>query len=313
MPSHARTLRGVIRDGTLDDIARAAALRQRAWPESIVTEEGTRHWLASAPERAELALLAWEEDDELLGWATAARNWWASAPDGGILSITVDPSRRREGIGTALAEAADEHLDRLGVRTTRAGSLDEPGARALAARRGFTQLAASAVSSVDPRTVEPRPVPAGVELVPLAALDDSAPIHALDMELSRDIPNENFEAIALEEWESLFWRSPLIDDDASLVALVDGQLAGLTMIRIDRPSGRAQNNLCGVRRPYRGRGLALLLKSHSLRRAAELGATIALTDNDETNAPMLAVNRRLGYGPFARRLEWERTAPTGSA
>ena len=96
------------------------------------------------------------------------------------------------------------------------------------------------------------------------------------------------------------------------MALVDGQLAGLTMIRIDRPSGRAQNNLCGVRRPYRGRGLALLLKSHSLRRAAELGATIALTDNDETNAPMLAVNKRLGYGPFARRLEWERAAATRS-
>jgi GNAT superfamily N-acetyltransferase len=91
------------------------------------------------------------------------------------------------------------------------------------------------------------------------------------------------------------------DNDASLVALVDGQLAGLTMIRIDRPSGRAQNNLCGVRRLYRGRGLAALLESHSLRRAAELGATIALTDNDETNAPMLAMNERIGYRPFARR------------
>jgi len=27
---------------------------------------------------------------------------------------------------------------------------------------------------------------------------------------------------------------------------------------------------------------------------------------------MLAVNRRLGYGPFARRLEWERAAATTS-
>jgi GNAT superfamily N-acetyltransferase len=101
----------------------------------------------------------------------------------------------------------------------------------------------------------------------------------------------------------------LVDDEASLVALVDGELAGITMIRVDRPSGRAQNNLCGVRRRYRGRGLALLLKSHSLRRAAELGATIVLTDNDETNAPMLAVNTRLGYRPYARRLEWERVKP----
>jgi GNAT superfamily N-acetyltransferase len=300
----------VIREGTLDDIPRAAALRQRSWPESIVTEDGMRHWIASVPERAELALLAWEEGRTLLGWATAARNWWSSDPDGGILAITVDPSHRRRGIGTALAEAADGHLGRLGVRTTRAGSLDEPGARALAARRGFSELAASTVSGVDPRTVEPRRVPAGVELVPLAALDDPAPIHALDMELSRDIPNEDFEAIGLDEWKHLFWESPLIDGEASLVAFVDGELAGLTMIRVHPASGRAQNNLCGVRRAYRGRGLALLLKSHSLRRAAELGATIALTDNDETNAPMLAVNRRLGYSPFACRLEWERSPAT---
>ena len=104
---------------------------------------------------------------ELRGWATAARNWWSSDPQGGILAITVDGSHRGEGIGTALAEAADEHLGRLGVRTTRAGSLDEPGARALASRRGFEEIAAATVSGVDPRTVEPRPIPAGVELVPL--------------------------------------------------------------------------------------------------------------------------------------------------
>jgi GNAT superfamily N-acetyltransferase len=298
----------VLREGTLDDIARAAALRQRAWPESIVTEEGMRHWLAGIPSRAGHTLLAWEDAGELLGWAHAGRSWWHADPAAGMLSLTVDPSRRGEGIGTALAEAADEHLARLGVGTTRAGSRDEPAARALASRRGFTEIAAATVSGVDPRTVEPRPVPAGIELVPLAELDDPKPIYELDLELSQDIPNEDFDAIELEDWRAQFWRSPLIDDDASLVALVDGELAGMTMIRVDRPSGRAQNNLCGVRRPHRGRGLALLLKSHSLRRAAELGATIVLTDNDETNAPMLAVNTRLGYRPYARRLEWERAA-----
>ena len=90
------------------------------------------------------------------------------------------------------------------------------------------------------------------------------------------------------------------------MAYVDGRLAALTMLRVDRPSGRAQNNLTATRREYRGRGLARLLKSHSLHRAAEAGATRAITDNDETNAPMLAVNTALGYRPFARRVEWER-------
>ena len=303
----------MLREGTVDDIPRAAALRQRAWPESIVTEEGMRHWLSGIPARAEHALFAWDDGGELLGWGHAGRSWWHADPATGILSITVDPSRQGQGIGTALAEAADEHLARLEVRTSRAGSLDEPAARALASSRGFTEIAAATVSGLDPRGVEPRPLPAGVQLVPLAELDDPEPVYELDLEVGEDIPNDDFDAIELEDWKAQFWRSPLIDDEASLVALVDGELAGMTMIRVDRPSGRAQNNLCGVRRRYRGRGLALLLKSHSLRRAAELGATIALTDNDETNAPMLAVNRRLGYRPYTRRLEWERAAAAATS
>ena len=104
----------------------------------------------------------------------------------------------------------------------------------------------------------------------------------------------------------------MIDRDASVVALVDGALASMTMIRVDRPSGRAQNNLAGTRRPYRKRGLATLVKSHSLVRSAALGATIAVTSNEERNAPMLAVNTRLGYRPFTRRLEWERTSYAAS-
>src|SRR3954467_5626557 len=101
--------------------------------------------------------------------------------------------------------------------------------------------------------------------------------------------------MTLEQWTGRFWRSVLADDDGSLVAYVDGELAALTMLRVDRPTHRAQNNLPGDRRAYRGRGLARLPKSHSLHRAAEAGATIAFTANDETNAPKLAVNRELGY------------------
>ena len=266
-----------------------------------------RHSLGAVPARAEQAMFAFEERGEIVGWATSGRSWWHPDPGAGILAISVEPSRRGEGIGSALAEAADDHLARLAIRTTRTRSLDEPAARALARRRGFAQVAAMTVSGVDPRTVEPLPVPTGVELIPFAELDDPLAVYELDLEVSQDIPNEEYDTIELDEWAAEFWNTPLVDRDASFAALVDGELAGVTMIRVDRPSGRAQNNLCGVRRPYRGRGLALLLKSHSLRRAAELGATIALTDNDETNAPMLAVNTRLGYTPFARRLEWERS------
>jgi GNAT superfamily N-acetyltransferase len=296
----------VIREGTLDDVPRAAAMRQRAWPDLIVTADGMRHALEHAPARAQVAMFAYEEGDDIVGWATASHDWVQSDPARGQLAVAVDPERRGAGIGGALAEAADAHLAAIGMTSARAGSLDEPAARALAARLGFRQIGASSVSAVDPRTVEPVPVPAGVTLVAFGEIEDPRPVYELDLEASRDIPNETFDGVTFEEWRSEFWRTPLVDDDASLAAYVDGELAAMTMIRIDRPSGRAQNNLAGTRQRFRGRGLATLLKSHSLRRAAALGATIATTGNDETNAPMLAVNAKLGYRPFARHLEWER-------
>ena len=57
-------------------------------------------------------------------------------------------------------------------------------------------------------------------------------------------------------------------------------------------------------RAYRGRGLGLLVKQHSLARAAELGITSVVTQNDDTNAPMLAINRRLGYQPCGAGHSW---------
>ena len=40
--------------------------------------------------------------------------------------------------------------------------------------------------------------------------------------------------------------------------------------------------------------------------ATAKGVTMALTDNDESNAPMLAVNDKLGYEPVATRLVFSR-------
>jgi len=53
--------------------------------------------------------------------------------------------------------------------------------------------------------------------------------------------------------------------------------------------------MTATRRDRRGRGLATLAKTASARRAARLGITRIVTGNDRANAPMLAVNRRLGF------------------
>lgn len=57
--------------------------------------------------------------------------------------------------------------------------------------------------------------------------------------------------------------------------------------------------MAAPRRDRRRRGLATLAKVESSRRAAALGMTRILTSNDRENAPMLAVNRKLGFNETA--------------
>jgi RimJ/RimL family protein N-acetyltransferase len=58
------------------------------------------------------------------------------------------------------------------------------------------------------------------------------------------------------------------------------------------------NDMTGTLRSFRGRGLARLAKLCQLEWAARNGIVSVVTENDETNAPMLAVNTRLGYRRF---------------
>jgi GNAT superfamily N-acetyltransferase len=296
-----------IRVATLDDLPAAAAVRASAVADAIITAEGMRTWVADLPEAAGLLLLAAEVAGQVIGWCTASRNTFGSDPGTGMLDVTVLPDHQRRGTGTRLLTSGLGHLAGIGVHTVRAFSPDGPAQRAVAARFGFVEVQASSTSALDPRTVEPLPVPEGVTLRSFGEIEDPRPLYELDLEVSRDVPgDEDFAAMTLEQWSTRFWHTVVADDEASLAAYVDGDLAALTMLRVDRPSRRAQNNLTGTRRAYRGRGLARLLKTHSLHRAARAGAIIAFTVNDESNAAMLAVNRELGYRHSSRRIDWER-------
>lgn len=299
-----------IRVATATDVGAGAAVRASAVVDVIVTAEGMSTWLTNLPEEAAVRMLVAEVDDEAVGWCTAVRNVFSGDGSSGILDVTVRPEHRRRGLGAELAARGLDHLDGLGLLSVRGSSEDDAGPRALAERLGFTVVHASSMSAVDPREVPPLPVPEGVTLRSFAEVGDPRPLYELDLEVSGDVPGElAFDAITLEQWAGQFWGTVAADMEASLAAYVDGELAALTMLRVDRPSGRAQNNLTATRRPFRGRGLARLIKSHSLHRAAEAGATVAFTGNDETNAAMLAVNRSLGYRHSSRWLEWERRAP----
>jgi len=302
----------VIRDALIDDAPRAAELFALVNPEFVTSTAGVRHFMETCPREARRRWWCAEHDGEIVGWASVGLVTDTSEEGVGWISLTVHPEQRRHGIGSELAALADEHAASIGVRRllawSRAGDRIEEFARS----QGFTQTGSHDMLVVDPRTVAAPDPPPGVELLPCSAFEhDPTPIHHVDTVSVLDEPGEvTFDDIPLERWLRNHWAHPLLDRDASFVAVVDGVPATVTFIQTDRERRRGSNNGTGTLPEYRGRGLATLAKRASLSRAAALGITAAYTGNDVTNAPMLAINRKLGYAPRSTMLDWAKTLVT---
>ena len=297
-----------IRPITIDDASAVAELIAATHPSMWVTAAGVRTWMATTPERARHRQWAIEDSSSLVGWANAGLNAETTEPHAARAGVMVHPTRRREGLGTSLWNEVEAHLRTLDARhVTTMGTESEESRRFMAAR-GFDVTLVDRTSGLDPRTLPlPPPPPVGVELRRFAAIDDPRVVFELDVEAVRDIPTDQpWDDIRFDEWLERTWHYPNTDQDASLVAFVDGEPAGFTILLIAPETLLAASAMTGVSRQFRGRGLSELLKRHALTCAAAKGVTMALTENDESNAPMLAVNDKLGYRPIASRLVFSR-------
>ena len=299
----------MLRDATIDDAAAAVRLLTIVSPEMVFSVEGFRHNWASSPPEAWRTAWCVEDGDELVGWAVATLMVETSEPGVGWIGVNVHPDRRRTGLGSALLATAERHATEIGMTRVLSFSRGDDPSASFARSRGYDQTASNEILVIDPREVEPPVPPEGVELKPYTAfVDDPRPIYHVDTTSVLDEPGEaRFDAITYDSWLERLWRNPALDHDASMVTLVDGVAVATTMLDTDRPSGRGQNNNTGTLPEHRGRGLATLAMQASLVRAAQLGCTVVYTGNDVTNAPMLAINRKLGYRLCTMLLSWGKT------
>jgi GNAT superfamily N-acetyltransferase len=101
--------------------------------------------------------------------------------------------------------------------------------------------------------------------------------------------------MSFEEFDQRICGATWFQPAGQLVAIDGDRFIGLCAVRLPSDGNEAYNLMTGVLREYRGRGIAIALKLHGIRYAREHGAERISTHNDSKNAPMLAINRRLGY------------------
>jgi GNAT superfamily N-acetyltransferase len=151
------------------------------------------------------------------------------------------------------------------------------------------------MQALDLATAELPPEPAGV--VSLAEAG-AASIRDLYAQAMADIPGQTpRQPVNDEEFRRQVAESEIVDRDASVVLLENGEAVAFAIVVGAPEADRAGAQMTGVRADRRGRGLAQAVKAASLHRARAAGYSTMLTANDVGNAPMLAINRKLGFEP----------------
>jgi GNAT superfamily N-acetyltransferase len=306
----------VIREFEWSDLEGAVALLRDVYPAFVSSPESFAHRMRSEPQRARRRWWVADEGGRIVGWATSGMHIGTPRGDVSWLGVSVHPGSRRRGVGGELFAIAEAHATALGARKLLTDSRDDPHSVRFAECRGFRNTHTQNVSAVDPTTIDFAELPTlraaaeatGLRLAPFTKLGDRVEaIYAADMETTQDIPmDEPMAHIPFDEWRTAHWENPLRSPETSWAVLDGERVVSFTMLRVDPASGRALTDMTGTLREYRGRGLARLVKLASLETAVKLGVTRVITENDRTNAPMLALNQRLGFRPYAALLSWTR-------
>jgi GNAT superfamily N-acetyltransferase len=300
MPAMTRT--STIRQFRPSDAEEVAELLFALAPANVRTAAWLRDRQLCEPDRARRRSWVAVENNSLIAFATAVRGWYGGEFDTGRIEIWVHPEFRRRGLGTELWETAVAHLavGRLTVEID-----DDPAGLAFVEQRGFAQFDSEVISRVEPRraNLEQRSHRGFAVL----ALDE---VRGSDTELFEFYgaaggltPGAPENRVRFDEWRRFILGNPLLDGEGSVVVVdEEGRIVSLSWLLVDHERRRAENEWTATLPELRGRGLARLAKSVTIRWAADQGLAEIVTGNDPDNLPMRELNRRLGYEElFVRR------------
>jgi len=282
--------------------ARSLEIYNTVWPSEAVTPERAASWQASLADHADFLA---DVDGEDVGSAVAAVA--PSRLSTCFALVTVLAATRRRGAGGALYAAVSEWARErdLSEIETRAAA-DDAASIEFGRRRGLEEHSRETGLELDLRTaaVPLLAPPDGIEITTLAARPEAAAaVYGVSIEANPDVPGyEDFVSPPLEAWLEHHLLDPQTPPDAIFLAVAGEEVVGYAKLRLDAQPGSATHAMTGVKRAWRGRGVATALKSAQIAWAKERGLERLATTNELRNAPMRRVNERLGYRPVPGRV-----------
>ncbi|MEO5633923.1 GNAT family N-acetyltransferase [Gaiella sp.] len=226
---------------------------------------------------------------------------WHAEPGICQLEVSVLESRRGHGLGAALLERLSA-WGLAGDQSAADGTIDELDAASLAwaEGRGFTEVGRNSTLRLDlARVARPEiDPPDGIVITSWADRPDAIRgMYEVACETYPDVPGEELSEMApFEKWRDNDLEGSSDRPEATFVALAEAEVVGYAKLSLSEALPTvAFHDITGVRRSWRGRGIAGALKRAEIAWAIDNGYAALRTFNEERNAPIRALNERHGY------------------
>jgi GNAT superfamily N-acetyltransferase len=310
------------------DVVGLAAAMSAMWADLV---PGERAWSVDAfvwgsrlrhPPQVHRRFLAREDDGAVAGWGEV--EWRATEPGFATLRLAVRPAHRRRGHGRALAAAAIVEARAAGRTSALVEvAVDTP----LEAACRDAGLVADLAGEVNDAPADAAPTEllegwiAAGEAVPgysLVTYDDVCPDDLAEAftkvrHVMNDAPAyegeapQRFDVPELRAVEASFTAAHMSWWEVGIRHDATGEIVGLSDLFLPeaRPWLGMQGDT-GVRADHRGQGLGAWMKAvnHLRARRERPGLEHYRTYNAAVNAPMLRINRALGYRPSVTLRGW---------
>ncbi|MBM4363869.1 MAG: GNAT family N-acetyltransferase, partial [Deltaproteobacteria bacterium] len=225
---------------------------------------------------------------------------WHSEPGVGTAEAWTVPAARGRGVGQELYERMLAWAVARGCLAVDTNVVeDDPASLAWAERRGFRRIGSTSFRVLDLAGAAPDVRrPEGIEIATWAERPGiERDLYAVFCEASPDVPGHGHAAVPpFERWLAHDMKGASDRSDAVFVAFAGGEVVGYAKLAFGDPTGEiAWHDLVGVKRAWRGRGIAGALKRTQIVWAKQQGFRQLKTRNEERNLPIARLNEQLGY------------------
>jgi mycothiol synthase len=284
----------VVRPFTPDDYPGLADVLTIVEPQHPTTADDIRNW--DEHREAKIHSRRWvaEINGQIIASGVFSQNEWAYHPQKFYIIIRVHPDYRRQGIGSALYQAAYDALRAHDPTVIQAAVMDnEPEGQQFALKHGYVEYARRWESRADAASFDPTPyrdldaqlANKGITIKSLEEIEASEPrdrrLHHIFTETLLEVPYPDpVTPPDFDAFKEQILYFPTVLTAGSFVALDGDELIGLTINFLNEADNSLSVVYTGVLPAYRGKGVGLALKIRPLLYAQEHGHPTLSTEND---------------------------------